>query len=59
VSDPHKIYVPVRARGCTVYDNGGDPVCVAVNPTIAQTIATVINFDAAHPFSSAPIRLTP
>lgn len=46
--NPDQIYVPVRAEGCAVRDNGGDIIAFCSSPIIAAGIAAAINKDANH-----------
>lgn len=41
-----QIFVPVRAIGNIVYDNGGDPVATCATDLAAAVIADLINRDA-------------
>lgn len=43
---PSRVFVPVRAIGPSVIDNGGDPICQCFTPDLAQRIAALINADA-------------
>ena len=44
--NPNQIYVPVRADGHLIRDNGGDIIATTINPVIAQGITAAINRDA-------------
>lgn len=44
--NPHQIYIPVRAVGEKIVDNGGDVIATCSNPAIAFGIANAINRDA-------------
>lgn len=44
--NPHQIYVPVRADGEKILDNGGDIIATCSNPAIAFGMANAINRDA-------------
>ena len=46
MGNPDQIYVPVRAEGYAVLDNGGDEIARCSSPIIAQGIADAINRDA-------------
>ena len=43
-----QIFVPVRAVGNSILDNGGDTIAVCANDTLAAGIASAINQDAAR-----------
>ncbi len=43
---PSQIFVPVRAFGQKVVDNGGDVIAVCFTDTMAMLIAALINRDA-------------
>jgi hypothetical protein len=40
------VYVPVRAVGCDVLDNGGDPIAKCMTPQLAHKIAALLNQDS-------------
>ena len=43
---PGQLFVPVKAAGAVVLDNGGDPVCQCFTPELAAKIAQLLNADA-------------
>ena len=45
---PSQIFVPVRAVGLDVLDNGGDVICKCFTPQMASKVAELINRDAGH-----------
>lgn len=46
---PSQVYVPVRAVGTRILDNGGDVIAECFTPDLARRIATLLNFDAQRP----------
>lgn len=46
LTPPSQIFVPVRALGKEVVDNGGDTIAVCFTEAMAGRIATLLNLDA-------------
>lgn len=44
--NPDQIYVPVKAEGLTIIDNGGDVIATCSSLVIASGVAQAINRDA-------------
>lgn len=46
LAPPSQVFVPVRAWGNDVIDNGGDPIARCFSPAMAAMVARLINQDA-------------
>jgi len=46
LAPPSQVYVPLRAQGCEVIDNGGDRVALCFTPEMAARIADLMNKEA-------------
>jgi hypothetical protein len=49
LAPPGQVFVPVRASGSVVRDNGGDAICMCFTPELAERVAALLNADAARP----------
>lgn len=47
LAPPSQVFVPVRASGSVVLDNGGDAICMCFTPELAEKVAELLNKDAA------------